>query len=325
MKLICSLTLMLLLASCSNISRCKLPGGLEPFPRCQREPFAHQWTTEDGVALPYLKAMPQSAQPRAVVILVTGLEGVTGDYASITHELTRQGYAVYGSENRSTVYGPPGQQGNPRDWKPWVRDLRTFSNKVRAMHPRLPIFWHSHSFGAVTALAALGGLPEADMPAGLILHSPGYALMKKPRWWESAIGSALAGVRVPHITLMGVGGFAITTDETWDCRWKGSEDRLRRGIKVRFITQARKMGRVSLAQSTRLHLPTLALWGGADKLSPGLGGKNAVSEYRTFMEQQLSGPALKIIAYDQGGHLLTEGSTKHKALADIVTWLCQRS
>jgi alpha-beta hydrolase superfamily lysophospholipase len=318
MKHLPLLLIALVLASCANVSNCKLPPGVKPFPHCQKAPFAHEWTGCDGTKLPYLKALPKSGKPKAVVILVTGLDGVTGDYASITQELTRHGYAVYGIENRSTVYGPKKEQGNPSDWHPWVKDFLGFQGKVRTFHPGLPVFWHGHSFGAVTALAALHDLSKTEMPQGLILHSPAYTLMQKSNVFEAALGRAFGWVRLPHITLMEAGDIRITEDLIWDCQWKGSEDRVRAGIAVRFVTQARKMGRVSAAQLQNLPVPTLAMWGRLDKIAPGLASND---EFDQFMKSTLGGAAVTRVSFKPGGHILNEGPTKHEALATIISWL----
>lgn len=318
MKHLPLLLIALLLASCANTPTCSLPPGVQPFAKCHATQPALEWTSCDGTKLPYIEARPKSGKPKAVVILVTGLDGVTGDYASITHELTNHGYAVYGYENRSTVYGPEKEQGNPRNWRPWVADFRGFNKKVRTLQPGLPVFWHGHSFGAVTVLAALHELPKAEMPKGLILHSPGYALMQKSNLFEAALGRCLGWMRLPHITIMELGGLQITEDKVWDCQWKGSADRVHAGIAIRFITHARKMGRDADAQARSLPVPTLALWGRADKLAPGIGSN---AKYLRFMSSTISGASLTRKEFEKGGHLLTEGVTKAEALAAITTWM----
>jgi len=321
MKHLTLLLLALLLASCSNTSARQLPPGVNPFPKCHDPKPAYEWPSCDGTKLPYIEALPNSGKPKAVVILATGLDGVTGDYASITQELTKHGYAVYGIENRSTMYGPEKEQGNPHDWRPWVADFRGFNQKVRTLQPGLPVFWHGHSFGAVTALAALHELPKAEMPKGLILHSPGYALMQKSNVFEAALGRCFGWVRFPHITLMELGKLQIIQDETWDLQWKKSDDRVRAGIAVRYVTQARKMGRYADAQACNLPVPTLALWGKADNLARGIGSKD---KYLRFMNSTLHGVSIVRKEFAEGGHILTEGVTKTQALRAIVDWLDQQ-
>ena len=319
MKHVLSLAL-LLLASCANTSKCNLPPGVDSLPKSHDDPPALQWPADSKVMLPYIKELPKHGKPKAVVMLITGLDGVTGDYNSITRDLTARGYAVYGYENRSTVYGPPEERGSPRAWKPWVDDLLSFDRKVRGEQPGLPVFWHAHSFGAVTALAALAR-PGVQPPKGLILHSPGYALMQPSNVLGRGLGSAFGWARLPHISMMDRAGKMIAEDPLWDCRWKHSDDRVRKGITVRFISLARKMGKDALAEARQLPAPTLAIWGGKDGIARGL---SSWDEYDAFMDKTLCGPALTKQRFEKGGHLLTEGVTQEAALAEIGGWLARQ-
>lgn len=308
----------LLLASCANGSKCRLPSE-GAFPQCQK-PAQYSWTTSDQVTLPYLKELPKSGKPKAVVVMFVGLDGVTGDYASITRELTQHGYAVYGSENRCSVYGPKKLQGNPKDWQAWVRDLREFDAKVRSEHPGTKIFWHGHSFGAVTALAALEGAQKTTKPDGLIVHSPGYALIKKPSVLSRLLAPALSWVRLPHITLMDAMGLKITTDDAWDCQWKNSPDRVRRGIRVTYAIQGTRMGQQARRVAGALDMPVLAMWGDQDWMA--LGSKRADrAPFDQFMEKELAKGKATHFHSAVGGHIMTEGDSKTEAIRAIVRWL----
>lgn len=323
MKHLPLILLSLLLASCANVSTCKQsPEGA--LPKCQTTPPAHEWTSYDGLKLPYLEALPKSGKAKAVVILVSGTDGVTGDYASITTELTKSGYAVYGSENRSFVYGPKTNRANPRDWHPWLKDLQRFTRLVRSKQPGLKVFWHGHSFGGVEVLETAAQSRGVFAPDGLIVHSPGFALMhEKKEFWHGVGYGSIAWLRVPHIRLMEKGNMPMTDNPEFDCRWKHSEDRVREGIKVRFFIQAANMGIRARNSSPKLTLPVLAMWGGQDRL--GLGGNDGERPaYDHYMRHELAGGKATQFYREEGQHLLTEGKTKQEALAAIVGWLNQQ-
>ena len=312
----------LFLASCSNAPKCTLSDGLKPFPKCQTTPPKHEWSGFQGAKLPYLEALPQG-KPRAVVIVIPGLDGVTGDYQSLTKELVRHGYAVYGTENRSGVYGPDKLQGTARDWHPWVEDVKMFSKFVKAKHPGVPVFWQGHSFGAVEVLAALGELKGAEMPKGVIIHSPGYFFMQDKGINGFKLFAHLAGGY--HISKLKSGdNVQITSDPNWNCQSERSDDRLGKGYDGHYFIEAFKIGQAARQASQSFTIPVLALWGGKDTVAIGF-TESLRPDYNSYMACELASGKADHAYFSEGAHLLTEGdakdSTKKAAIAAILKWL----
>lgn len=315
------LLLSLIAASCANTPRIQLPSGAAAFPKCHSSPPTHVWTSFDGTTLPYLRAMPSSSHVKAVVMHITGVDGVTGDLATLTRSLTQAGYAVYGSENRSFAYGPAALRGDAHEWRPWIEDIRGFMRLVRREQPGRRIFWHAHSFGAVQALYAADTFTAADMPDGLIIHSPGLALMpQEKKRLRGLTAASLGWMRIPQLRFIDAEKAPISSDPLFDARWAHSEDRVRDGIKVRFFIQATKLGQLARQAAPRLKMPVLALWGGADVVA--LGGKKTLHyEYEHFMRQELAAGHATPFYRADGRHLLTEGHTRDDALQAIRRWL----
>ncbi|MBL9113376.1 MAG: alpha/beta hydrolase [Verrucomicrobiaceae bacterium] len=290
------------------------------FPKCHTEPPAHVWPTPDGFTLPFIKSLPDALPPKGVLLTFPGLDGVTGDYASITNELPKHGYAVYGTENRTSVYGALGSQGDERNWVNWINDLRGFHQYVSKIHPGVPVFWHGHSFGAVTAMAALKDAPGDAMPAGLIVHSPGYSMMDISSWAGIVFGKVFGAARWPHLRYMDWKGMMMTTDEGFDRRWKHSEDRVKAGIKIRCLVEAIKMGEQARKVAGGLTMPVLAIWGGKDLVAIN-GFEKQRDEYNAFIRSELaSGRATQFFA-EASAHVVTEDVDRDQALAATVGWL----
>ncbi|MEO6741632.1 MAG: alpha/beta hydrolase [Chthoniobacteraceae bacterium] len=291
-----------------------------PFPKCQTNPPAHKWPAMGGVMLPYMLALP-AGKPRGVVLLVPGWDSVTGDYAPITRELVRHGYAVYGSENRTFAYGPPDMQGTARDWHPWVEDVKAFSRFVKARHPGVPVFWHGHSFGAVEVLQAAAEASGSAAPAGIIVHSPGFALMpERKNFLRGVLYGSVAWATFPQVSQAEKKSLLPTLDELWNCRWLHSDDRLRQGYKVRFLITSTDMGIAARPTSRTLTLPVLAMRGGKDRLAIN-GDESQRSEYDGYMTHELAGGRAEQFYRAEGGHMLHEGSTQRAALRAITCWL----
>jgi len=272
-----------------------------------------------------VEVLPANGVPKAVVITVPGWDSVVADYVSLTRELVSQGYAVYGFENRSFVYGPKESRGRPHGWEPWVRDLRAFSRWVRSLHPGLPVVWHGSSFGAVEAIAATAGAETMDAPDGIIVHCPGFAFMfEKASLLRSLLYGSIQWLQIPHIAMMDRLRVPISTDAEWHLRWMHSEDRLREGYLVRFLICAANMGIRARQAARTMRLPVLAMWGGADRLC--LGGKASLKgAYDRFMRDELA-PGYNTPCYwPEGGHLLIEGSTKDAAVQCVLEWMEKRT
>ena len=312
----------LLLAACAsdNQPKCQLPAGVKPFPKCHTNPAKHEWCATSGVRLPYMLALP-GGKSRGVVILVPGWDSVTGDYAPITRDLVRHGYAVYGSENRTFAYGPPNLQGTARDWHPWVEDVKAFSRFVQARHPGVPVFWHGHSFGAVEVLQAAAEAAGGDTPAGIIVHSPGFALMpERKNFLRGVLYGSVVWATFPQVSQAEKKNLLPTTDCLWNCRWLHSDDRLRQGYKVRFLITSADMGILARHTSRTLRLPVLAMRGGKDRLAIN-GVDSQRSAYDGYMTHELAGGRAEQFYREEGGHMLTEGSTQQEALRAITRWL----
>ncbi len=313
------------LALLRNSPCCTLPCGVEPFPPCHASPPQHVWRSFDGTELPFTFALPDTGVPKGIVLIVPGTDSVTSDYASVIEEVLRHGYGVYGCENRTFRYGPEHSRGDARNWQPWVEDLRGFSRFVHQRHPGVPIFWHGHSFGGVQILQTAADSEAEDLPAGLIVHSPGFGLMFRQATFLRGLSYGIfAWLRVPWTRLIEVADLPMSDDPVFDCRWKHSDDRVREGIKVRYFIQAANMGIAARNSSPHLKLPVLALWGGRDR--QGLGGNEKLrAEYNHYMQHELAGGRAALFYREQALHLLTEGSTKQDALTAIIGWLAALS
>jgi pimeloyl-ACP methyl ester carboxylesterase len=160
-----------------------------------------------------------------------------------------------------------------------------------------------------------------DMPDGLIVHSPGYALMfKEAAFLRGLSYGAFAWLRVPWVRLTEILKMPMTDDKAWENRWKHSKDRLRQGIKVRYFINAADMGIAARNSSPHLTIPILAMWGGKDRM--GLGGNEKLrAEYDHYMRHELAGGGATQFYREDGFHLLTEGTTKSEAIQEVLRWV----
>lgn len=258
-----------------------------------------------------------------------GWDGTIADYRVLAEHLRAHGYAVYGSEQATGVHDPVAKRrGHPRHWPEWVRDLQDFTSFVAQRHPRLPLFYHGHSFGTLVAAQTTAAAKVAHRPAGLILQSVAMPFLIER---ESALADVFMGaaswMRVPHLALIEATGRGPTGDATLNCQWLRSEDRLRIGYKVGYFHEAAKLGHQVWQTSQKLTLPVLALEGERDNVvAPKPADK---ARYHRFLSERLRGGQADVLPYPDGYHTMTItptgnpalNRTTEKVLRDITHWL----
>jgi alpha-beta hydrolase superfamily lysophospholipase len=320
-----------LLMSCSNVPVCQ--SKMAPQPRCHPV-RQHVWHPDAKSELPYIVEMPKAGvKAKAVVVLVVGQDGTLCDYKSLTRALVKHGYAVYGSEHRTMKYDSvESRRGKAVPWHQWVEDLQNFTLKVvRKEQPKLPIYYHAHSFGAVVAMESVAecgknAAKKDIVPKGLILQSPAYAMLpERSVALVAALASPLSWVRIKQLTFLEQHGMAMTTDPDWNCAWLKSEDRVGEGYRIGWFLEALKMGRKARLASENEHLPpVLALEGRKDFVT--LGGEPGTllakkqADYEAYLKNQHKTKQWDVRSYP-GAHLLTEGPGKTEVIRDIVGWL----
>jgi alpha-beta hydrolase superfamily lysophospholipase len=112
-----------------------------------------------------------TSPPRGVIQLAHGIAEYALRYERLVDALTKDGWLVYASDHRghgdsisdSTPLGSFGDAG----WPALVRDLVSFSTRIREANPGLPLFLIGHSMGSFASQEVL--LDHSDLYAGVVL------------------------------------------------------------------------------------------------------------------------------------------------------------
>jgi alpha-beta hydrolase superfamily lysophospholipase len=303
-----------------------------PLPPAHANPQAAQaWTSFDGTRFPYARWKARSTA-KATIILIGGWDSTVIDHAILGQHLAAAGYHVYASELRTGRYDPKvSRRGNPDDWEDWVRDLQSFSQFATRENPRLPVYFHGHSFGSLVALAASTAMRDEGRPSGVIIHSPAMPfLLSRLSFVKAALFMPFQGWRVPHLRMGPGPEKSPTGSESLNCRWLKSPDRLQAGYKIRYFVAAAKLGHRVRLDSQTFHLPVLALAGDKDCLvAPKARQREA---YLRYLREELCDGRAKLITYPDGFHCMVLPQTgqarldrtTQKVLSDIDAWLEQR-
>jgi alpha-beta hydrolase superfamily lysophospholipase len=99
----------------------------------------------------YYQSWHPEGEPCAVLCILSGAGGHSGQYSHIGEYLASHGYAVYGLDSRG-MGRSEGFRGHVDGWEDYRGDVRRFLNVVGNEVPGLPVFLLGQSAGALMTL-----------------------------------------------------------------------------------------------------------------------------------------------------------------------------
>jgi alpha-beta hydrolase superfamily lysophospholipase len=246
-------------------------------------------------------------QLKGVVTLAHGYGEHSGRYAYMASRLTAEGYAVYAPDHNA--HGRSDGRRGRVSLAAAITDLDQMIVTVSvARHPELPQFLLGHSMGGAIALRY--AIAHQGRLAGLVVSAPlaavdGGAALK-------AIGKLL-GVIAPGVPVSRVDPKLVSRDETVvkayiadPLNYHGS---VPAGVGREFLLSAE-----TLPQDVRqITIPTLLLWGTADRLCPPRGAEAVAANIGSsdFTKR----------AYEGLFHEIMNEPERDQVLDEIVGWL----
>ncbi len=100
--------------------------------------------------------LPETNNPKAVVLIIPGMAEHTGRYKAFAHFLVENGYGVYSCDHpgQGKTAGSPDQAGVPdcnRLWQHMLENIRALYTNIRKNQPEIPVFLFGHSMGSILA------------------------------------------------------------------------------------------------------------------------------------------------------------------------------
>lgn len=265
----------------------------------------------DGQAL-FVRDWPSSRTQDAVLI-VHGLGEHSGRYQRLAQWFNTRGYAVRSYDQRG--HGQtPGRRGALAHADDLLEDLATVYNDYAAALPKAPLLLGHSMGGLVAARAVLDGRVQ---PPAMVLSSPAL------RTWEPAWRQKLAALLAklaPNLPMPnGLPFDKLSHDPQVEPAYRN--DPLRHGwITPRLADFIFRAGDASVADASRLDVPTLLLVAGADKLVNPAGS-------RDFSSAGWAGGKLTTRYFDSLYHeLFNEAEpARSQVLKQLGDWLQKRS
>jgi alpha-beta hydrolase superfamily lysophospholipase len=262
---------------------------------------------EDGQRL-FLRDWPGRAA-HAAVLIVHGLGEHSGRYEALAQWFLAQGYAVRSYDQRG--HGrTPGPRAALRHGDDLLKDLAQVYRRYTADFGKPPLLL-GHSMGGVVALRTV--LDDRVTPPRLVLSSP--ALRTFEASWLQRLAALLARV-LPDLPLSSGLPLDGLSHDAKVIEAHRSDPLCTSRITPRLADFIFRAGASCLADAWRLHVPTLLLAAGSDRLVDPSGSRDFSNA--AWATKQLTSRFFDTLYHE----LFNETETgRHQVLAQLAEWL----
>ena len=245
--------------------------------------------------------------PKGVITIAHGYGEHIGRYQHVAERLNEAGFAVYGLDHHGhgRSAGKRGRVGLAAS----VADLNQLIVTVsRARHPELPQFLLGHSMGGAIALRY--AIAHQKRLTGLAVSAPLAAVEGGPAllMFGKVIGRVLPGAPVSRVEPR-----LVSRDNTvvkdYIADPLNHHGPIPAGVAREFIVHTSTLG----ADVRRITLPTLLMWGTADRLCPPSGSEAVAAE--------IGSEDLTVKRYEGLFHEILNEPERAQVLDYLVAWL----
>ncbi|MGH8551490.1 MAG: lysophospholipase [Methylococcales bacterium] len=269
--------------------------------------------TEDGARLPVRSWMPDSKDPKALIVAVHGFNDYSNFFSSAGEFLSTLGIGSYAFDQRGFGAAP-----NPGFWSgvpAYAHDLAEFSRQVREKHPALPLYLLGESMGGAVVIVTMNSLAAPDVD-GVILSAPAVWGREVMPWYQRTLLWITAHT-LPWMTLTGESMEIIPSDNIEMLRALGRDPLVIKETRVEAIYGLVDLMDEALRKSSKLTGPTLFLYGEKDEVIP---KEPILKTLQTLPTQDKSGP-VQVAFYENGYHMLLRDLDAPILLRDIAAWI----
>ncbi|UCE10929.1 MAG: lysophospholipase [Candidatus Thorarchaeota archaeon] len=270
------------------------------------------YTGYDGTRMFMAKWIPQSEDPRALLIAVHGLGSHGGDMRTIGEFLAERGIAVFAPDMRGFGHYS-GTKGHVMKYEEYIEDMQNIVMEVKDEFKNKLTFLHGSSLGGLHVIWYALTYPRVT--DGIVLSCPAVAQSVEVGWGKLFIAKILSLLNVKRYYT----GYVPVEDATRnpDVVERHKKDPLRfEGVTPRFGVEVLKAVNRALKMGPSILVPILYQQAGADKLvSP--------EKSKQFFDS-IEFKDKAWILYDGLYHELHEEPESDRVLTDLYSWLDHR-
>lgn len=259
----------------------------------------------------FYQAWTPGESPRGILLIVHGLKEHSGRYVNLVDYFVPAGFAIYGFDlpghGRSA-----GTRTYIQKFQDYVDVLQNFSQKVRDLHPRTPVFLYGHSLGTLISLALL--LEDQTNFRGAILSGPLFTIPEETSPLLISLGKILSTL-LPKLRVLPIDVEAISRDPNVIKEYREDPLVFQGNTTARLGAEMMKAIQKVQDRAHEIKLPILILQGGLDRLVDPLAAES--------LFQTVSSPDKTLKVYEGYFHELHNEphDDRVKVFQDIVIWL----
>jgi alpha-beta hydrolase superfamily lysophospholipase len=257
--------------------------------------------------------------PVAAVQLTHGMGEHVLRYEELAQALTGAGFVVYGQDHRGHGgTARPGAEGDlgPGGWPALVDDIGLLTAKIRADHPKLPLFLLAHSMGSFAAQQYL--LDHSADVDGVILTGTGSIDLLEP---------ALDLDQPLDLAMFNLAFQPARTDFDWLSRDEAIVDAyisdpmcgfgIDTGSAKAMFAGARRLADPAQVAAMRPGLPVYLATGEKDPVNGGLTLLSTLAD--RYREAGLTDVTVRI--YPDARHEILNETNREEVVAELIGWI----
>ena len=263
---------------------------------------------EHNQSIYYQCWLPESP-PRAILLIIHGLNEHSGRYQHLAEYFTGAGFGVYGFD----LIG----HGKSDGTRSFVRNFATFTNPILTIldliteqHPDLPIYLTGHSLGGLIGAKFL--IDHQDKISGAILSG---SLVSVPEYVSDLtikIGTIISKI-IPKFRLIGIDKSGLSRDPQVVANY----------INDPLVYNGKSTARISSVindgisyveeKGSTISSPILILHGGQDRICD--------PSWSTYLHNLVSSQQNQLIIYDELFHEIYNEPEQETVFKDVLNWL----
>lgn len=259
----------------------------------------------------YRQAWVPDGDARAMVVLVHGVSEHSSRYHHVAARLVADGHAVHALDHRGH-----GRSQGPRAvidrMDNAVADLHALVEATASAHPNVPVVMLGHSMGGLVAVCF--ALKHQERLSGLILSAPLAAL-------EAASPATRLAARVlsavtPRLGIVGIDSALISRDPEVVHTYDADPLVFHGKLPARTVFELEHAVRSLPPKVHAITLPTLIMYGSADRLCPPAGSLG--------LRDCIGAQDKTLKVYDGLYHEIFNEPDHERVLEDVCGWLRER-
>jgi len=279
--------------------------------------LSDQAVMKDGYRLPLLQLSVETAESRAIVLALHGMNDYSNAFRALGEYLELRNIKLIAYDQRG--FGETKGRGYWHGVHSLTADLIAVCHLIKKSHPQVPLFLLGDSMGGAVVLAALESLEKKVEYEGIVLIAPAMWAKETMPWYQRISLSFFAHA-LPWMIVSADGLDITPSDNTQMLRALGRDPLVIGETRIDTLYGLSNLMDQALASSAKLVVPTLVLYGEHDEIIP----KEPICEMLKTLQKNKN-LEWRFILYPDGYHMLTRDLQANKVYQDIERWIIDAS